>query len=338
MSSSFRIPIDEVSQIAEARRVGLRLADEIGFDDVRAGQVAIVVTEMCTNILKHAQSGAILLQVPEAAAPEGGPQLELLSLDKGPGMYDVERCIEDGFTSGSSPGEGLGAVRRLAGESDFYSIPGEGTAILARWPAAPPARTAAPVFLRAGAVNANKVGEEFCGDAWGIEQDGGAFSVMVADGLGHGFEAAQASREAIRILRNNKEKTPGSLIDLVHRALRGLRGAAVAVARIDLDRALVTFSGLGNILAQIYAGSARYQHLVSVNGTAGHHAGRIREFSYPWPKDGLLVMHSDGLATGTAIDSHSALPLRDPALIAGVLYRDFARHHDDATVVVAKAA
>ena len=98
------------------------------------------------------------------------------------------------------------------------------------------------------------------------------------------------------------------------------------------------FAGWETSPAQIYAGMGRSQHLVSVNGTAGHQIARIREFSYPWPEDGILVMHSDGLSTATGTRIHPALALRDPSLIAGVLYRDFRRGHDDATVVVAKAA
>ncbi len=100
----------------------------------------------------------------------------------------------------------------------------------------------------------------------------------------------------------------------------------------------MTFSGLGNVTGQVYAGPTRSQHLVSVNGTAGHNAARIREFSYSWPPNGILVMHTDGLSTGTGLETQPALALRDPTLIAGVLYRDFSRGRDDATVLVAKAA
>jgi anti-sigma regulatory factor (Ser/Thr protein kinase) len=315
--------------------MALRMAADIGLDEIRAGRVAIVVTEACTNILKHAHGGEILLYIHEPAA-DGPAQLEFLSLDRGPGMHDIERCISDGYTTGSSPGQGLGAIRRLADQSDFYSVCGSGTAILARW-AGPPAELS-PLRMQAGAVNAPKRGEEFCGDAWTFEENEGLFTLMIADGLGHGYEAGQASLEAVRILRSHPGQTPACLLDLIHRALRGLRGAAVAIARIDPDRGLVSFSGLGNVTAQIYTGAKRFQHLVSVNGTAGHTAGRIREFTYPWPADGLLLMHSDGLASGTSLESDPPLVLRDPALIAGVLYRDFARGHDDATVVVARAA
>jgi anti-sigma regulatory factor (Ser/Thr protein kinase) len=336
LGPSIRIAIDEASQTAEARRAGQRIAEESGFDSVRAGRVALVVTEACTNILKHARAGEILLQVTEPSREGDIAELQLLSLDRGPGIGDIDRCFEDGFSTGGTPGQGLGAIRRLAEESDFYSVPGEGTAILARWSLGH--GTSRPLPLRAGAVNTSKRGEEFCCDAWGVEQSDGFFTLLLADGLGHGYEASQASLEAVRILRNNTGLAPGRLLELIHQALRGFRGAAVSVARIDLDRGVLTFAGLGNVMGQIYSGPERSQHLVSVNGTAGLQAGKIREFSYAWPAEGILLMHSDGLTTGAGLHSSPRLAQRDPTLIAGVLYRDFARGHDDATIVVAKAA
>jgi Stage II sporulation protein E (SpoIIE) len=156
--------------------------------------------------------------------------------------------------------------------------------------------------------------------------------------LGHGPEARSASAEAVRILRANPDAPPGALIELVHRALRSSRGAAVAVASIDIPRRQLTFAGVGNIAAQIYSGARRSQHLVSVNGTAGHEVPRIREFRYEWPADGMLLLHSDGLSTGTGTETLPGLALRDPSLIAGVLYRDFTRGNDDSTAVVVKTA
>ncbi|HVV44146.1 MAG TPA: SpoIIE family protein phosphatase, partial [Bryobacteraceae bacterium] len=148
----------------------------------------------------------------------------------------------------------------------------------------------------------------------------------------------RASLEAIRIFRNHRDATPAELIALVHGALRSLRGAAVAAARIDEALGRVTFSGLGNVTAQIYANTRCTQRLVSMNGTAGHEVSRIQEFTCPWPSDGLLLMHSDGLSSSAGLETRPALARHDPTLIAGVLYRDFGRRHDDATVVVAKAA
>jgi serine phosphatase RsbU (regulator of sigma subunit) len=171
-----------------------------------------------------------------------------------------------------------------------------------------------------------------------LVQDKSDVTVMVADGLGHGPEAQMASQEAIRILHSNRTLAPGELLERTHQALRSSRGAAVAVARIDQVNQTVVFAGVGNISGQIYAGAQARQHMVSVNGTAGHHSQKIREFTYAWPTNGMLVMHSDGLSTQTGLETHAGLALRDASLIAGVLYRDFSRGNDDATVVVAKSA
>ena len=309
----------------------------MGFDENCAEQVAIVVTEACTNLLKHATRGEILLSASDGRATR---DLECLAIDRGPGMSNLEQCLTDGYTTGSSPGEGLGAIRRLSDASDFYSVPGKGTLLLACWSSGPAAAEHPDSVprLRIGAVSVCKRGEAVCGDSWGAEQTDEMSTILVADGLGHGYDASMASQEAVRILRANAELTPMQLVERAHLALRSSRGAAVAVARIDRVRGKLTFCGVGNVSAQIYAGSRAAQHLVSVNGTAGHQTQRIREFSYPWPGNGMLVLHSDGLTTSTSIEAQPAVALREPSLIAGLLYRDFSRGQDDATVVVAKEA
>jgi hypothetical protein len=263
--------------------------------------------------------------------------LELLAVDQGPGMDNLDQCLRDGFSTGSSPGQGLGAIQRMSKQSDIYTLPGKGTVVLARW-----WRTHngwKPVSEgRIGAVNVSKTGEDVCGDSWGCTRTDQQIVILVADGLGHGMEAKLASSEAVRQLYENSELPPKVLLARVHDALRSTRGAAVAIAQIDLHRGKLTYAGVGNISARIYAGSAAQQNLVSLNGTAGHQCERMQEFSYSWPDNGLLVLHSDGLSSATGLESYPGLAARDPALIAAVLYRDFCRGRDDATVVVAKAA
>jgi anti-sigma regulatory factor (Ser/Thr protein kinase) len=340
MNESIRIVVEETSKTGEARRAARKMAVELGFDESLAEQVAIVVTEACTNLLKHAGRGEILLTKVPSETAGGECWLEVLALDRGPGMNNLNRCLQDGYSTGGSAGEGLGAIMRLSSTSDFYTVPEKGTAILARWTS----RSAVPRAgdlakkLSVGAVNVPMPGEEVCGDAWGVEQNDDHTTILVADGLGHGPEAHAASREAVRMLHLNPGLPPKALTERVHQALRSSRGAAVAVARIDSRRGTIVFSGVGNISAQIDGGDKASQHMVSVNGTAGHQTQVIREFSYRWPEDGLLLLHSDGLTSGTALNAYAGLAARECSLIAGVLYRDFNRGHDDATVVVAKAA
>jgi anti-sigma regulatory factor (Ser/Thr protein kinase) len=332
---SLRILVEESSQTAAARRTARNRATELGFDPTRTEKVSIVVTEVCTNLLKHAGRGEILLNSVDDESIDG-PSLEMIALDQGPGIQNLEQCLQDGYSTGSSPGEGLGAIIRLSTVSDFYSVPGKGTAILARWSG--PKAGIPLAGLKTGAVNVSKPGQDVCGDSWGIEVFDGQFVVLVADGLGHGLEARTASLEAIRMLRKNPGLSPKMLLEYSNQALRGTRGAAVAVARVDYERGKLSFAGLGNVSADIYSGSRASQHLVSMNGTAGLAGQRVQEFSYPWPEDGLLILYSDGLLTGASLANYPGLALHDPSLIAGVLYRDFSRRNDDATVVVARAA
>jgi hypothetical protein len=127
------------------------------------------------------------------------------------------------------------------------------------------------------------------------------------------------------------------VLDRVHRALMKTRGAAVAAARIDHERGLVTYAGVGNIAATIENGGPA-KHLVSLHGTAGHQVRRLQDFTYPWGNTDVLVMHSDGVSAHWSLAAYPGLAQRHPLVIAAVLLRDFSRLRDDATVVVARAA
>jgi anti-sigma regulatory factor (Ser/Thr protein kinase) len=159
LSQSFRVVVEESSQVGEARRIGRGLAQECGFDEIRAEEVAIVVTEVCTNLVKHGGGGEILLRM-SSETLEDMPELELLALDRGPGIGNLEQCLRDGFSTGGSPGQGLGAVMRLSAVSDFYSDGRRGTAVLARWPARPSGGGQRRDDLRLGAVNVSKPGQD----------------------------------------------------------------------------------------------------------------------------------------------------------------------------------
>ena len=245
-------------------------------------------------------------------------------------------ALRDGHSTAGSPGTGLGAIARLATTFDIHSVPGAGTVVVAQlWARAlgrPPAGT-----LEVAAVTAPHSGEELCGDAWAVTSrpDGGM--LLVADGLGHGPDAHAAAREALRLFQESRRAAPAELLEELHAGLRATRGAAVAIAEIDLGRAVVRYAGLGNIAGSILSrGGTR--SLVSHNGIVGHEARRIAEFSYPFPAGALLVLHSDGLTSRWTLDPYPGLGERHPAVVAGVLYRDFKRGRDDVAVVVARAA
>jgi anti-sigma regulatory factor (Ser/Thr protein kinase) len=318
-------PVAESSQVGEARRQILALAASVGLDAAQQGKLALVINELGTNLVKHGGGGQII-----ARAPDGPPAVELLALDRGAGMTSVADCFRDGFSTAGSSGTGLGAVGRLSARVDVYSTRPGGTAIVALVGREPTAGR-----LEVGAVSVPRAGEVVCGDAWAVATEQERPAVMVVDGLGHGLGAADAARLAVRTFVAQSTLPPGALIAAIHDTLHGSRGAAVSVARIDGERGVMTYAGLGNV-AGVLAGGGEARHLVSGNGTAGHDAGRIHEFSYPWPADALLVMHSDGLGSRWRLDRYPGLHERHPALVAGVLYRDWSRGRDDVTVVAAR--
>jgi hypothetical protein len=98
----------------------------------------------------------------------------------------------------------------------------------------------------------------------------------------------------------------------------------------------VHFAGVGNISGLLVHGGGS-RHMVSHNGTAGHLAPRIRAFTYEFSAAPMVILHSDGLATRWDLSTHSGLVSQHPALIAGVLLRDYRRGRDDSSVVVMRS-
>jgi anti-sigma regulatory factor (Ser/Thr protein kinase) len=327
-------PVIEVSQAAEGRRLVLWLASRLGFSEERAGQAALIASELGTNLAKHAREGELLVR-PLTSADGERTGIEVLSLDKGPGMPEEAVARRDGYSTAGTLGHGLGAIQRQADQLDLYTH-ASGTAIAARiWRERPPADTGQSRF-EVGAVHVSKAGEELCGDDWGWRQRNGRLAIFIADGLGHGLHAHDAATAATQVFAIGHEQTPRLLIADVHAALRPTRGAAVAMLAVDLERRTGAFAGLGNIAGQIILPSGGHHTMVSYNGTAGHSAGRIQEFTYPVPPQATIVMFSDGISSRWDLSPYPGLAHRSPALIAGVLYRDFSRRRDDVTVVVAR--
>jgi len=326
------VRVADPAESAEARRAALAMAQKLGFDESGAGCVALVATEAATNLVKHGGGGEIVVQTLVEEERRG---LELLALDKGSGMSDLGDSMRDGVSTSGTRGTGLGAIGRMADAHDIYSRPGHGTAVLARfWSRA--TRRMAPPGTVVGGVSVPHAGERVCGDRWAMRRRSRGMSIMVADGLGHGPQAAEAAEAMARVFLEHGDEGPAANLRRGHDALRSTRGAAAAIAAIDAARGTVTYGGVGNIAGCVLTGGSR-RSMVSHNGTLGQQMRALGEFTYPWSHEAMLVLHSDGLVSHWSLDAYPGLAARDPSLIAGILYRDFTRGRDDVTVVVAKA-
>lgn len=324
------LPVQDQSQVAEARRRATDIARRQGFGDVDSGRVALVATELATNLIKHGAGGEILVG-PFGEEQDGG--IELIALDKGPGISNVAASLADGYSTAGTAGKGLGAVVRQSHFVDVASWPGIGTAVLARLKRGQPSEGFVDTS-RIGAVSVPMPGQAVCGDSWGVSAGQEQTTVLVADGLGHGPEAAEAAVEAVRLFHRFNGHHAPTLLEYVHGGLRATRGAAVSVARLHSGSGKLIYSGVGNVAGVIFA-NGELRRMVSMPGTAGHNARKIQAFEYPFTT-GLVILHSDGIASSWTLDRYPNLTARHPTLIAAVLYRDLTRHRDDATVLVAK--
>ncbi|MGA9529785.1 MAG: ATP-binding SpoIIE family protein phosphatase [Terriglobales bacterium] len=325
------IQVTDSTHAGQARRLAAHLADEAKLGQTEGGSLAIVVTEMATNLVKHAGTGTMVV---EAVTSNGSSGVRVLALDKGPGIRDLGSALRDGYSTAGTAGNGLGAMKRLSHDFDIYTAPGLGTAVLSEfWAGRKISQHFSPIDV--GVVSVPIKGEEVCGDGWGAKKTADAVMFMVVDGLGHGILAAEPAREAERIFATASGDSPGPILQDSHDSLKKTRGAAMAIASLNLEKRLISFAGVGNIGASIVH-AAGSRGMASHNGTIGHHMNRIQEFSFPWDSNSILIMHSDGLKSAWDLKQYPGIWSKHPALIAGMLYRDFSRERDDVTVLIAK--
>jgi anti-sigma regulatory factor (Ser/Thr protein kinase) len=325
------ISVDDLSQPGEARRAASLMATELGFDDVKRGEVEIIVTELARNIVVHGSGGHLLL----AAWKEGSQKrMDIIAIDKGPGVANVSAALEDGFSTAGTAGTGLGAVSRLASTFEIFTRTKLGTAVLARVSVG--AKQQSPLAM--GGLSVPMPNETSCGDAFATAHSSSRSVCMLVDGSGHGPQAAEAAAEALSVFEKYHSDSPAEIMDRLHSALKGTRGAAAAVAEIQHHSDTVVYCGIGNIAGLVVqADTDLTRNMLSQNGVVGHQVEQLTEFTYPWFSDSAMILHSDGLDRQWNLEAYPGLINKDPALIAAVLYRDHNRSRDDASVLVALA-
>ncbi|NUO98369.1 MAG: SpoIIE family protein phosphatase [Nonomuraea sp.] len=318
---------EDPSAVGAVRRRAVELAEAAGFDTTRTGQTAVAVSEAVSNLVKYAVEGTVLVR----PHPEDPAAVELVALDKGPGMADVARALRDGYSTSGTLGIGMGAIARIASGYDVHSVPGVGTVLVMHFTAAgapgPP--------LRASGLT-RPIGEEVsCGDDFAIAKDDAATTVLLCDGLGHGHLAAHAARTAVELFAQVRGQEPLAILEHLHRGLSRTRGGAVAVARVRPGG--VTYAGLGNVSGWIAHGDGR-QGMVSLPGIAGHQGRTLRQYDYELPPYATVVLHSDGLTDRWDPANMPGLFARTPAVVAAGLLRDAGSRRDDACVVTVRPA
>ena len=332
------VAVEESTQVAVARRAAADLCHRLQLPQETAADAELIAVELANNLLQHAGSGQLFF------TPHSTPgSIEILSVDRGPGIPSVQRALVDGYSSRNTPGLGLGAIQRKARRFDLFSILGKGTVAAALVGASLPSHETAPWDTSILSVPLH--GETANGDAWAIHTGPTRTTYLLADGLGHGFYASEASSLARTILLRELERDPTlsltELIELIHPPLRATRGAALSLFAVNHPSEpqaafTATGCGVGNVSCLLQGPDGNTRSLASHNGTVGHQMRRLQEFPFTLAPGTLLILHSDGLSTHWKLAQYPGLDHAAPALIAATLFRDAARPRDDATVLVTR--
>lgn len=329
--------IDDRSFIAFVKReIHTRIA-HTAFTRNRAAQIDIVVSELTSNLIKHAGSGEILYRISQGQDPKQSA-FEIFSIDNGPGMHNVGSMLRDGISTTRTLGQGLGAIRRLSDDFHIYSQPGWGTIVYARIIAQP----ASPLPIRQNPLELNtllvaKPGEEVCGDGIARKMVGpDEVHIMLGDGLGHGPNAHDAINTAIQAFNACTQNEPVEIIRFIHQAVRKTRGLVATIAVLNFNTKICRLCGVGNIATRLYDGTT-FKKFMPYNGIIGlNMLNTMSPQEVRIDHNYLLVMCSDGINTRWDVSKFPGLIRGELPMLASLLYKDFCRRNDDSSILIGK--
>ena len=324
-----RLTIDDAS-VSAAREAVRAAGAALGLDRTLIESVAVAASELVQNQLRHARGGQFAVR---PVTRGGVPGLEIIAADRGPGIASPGTALAGSSPSPGSLGAGLSGARRMTQEIDLDVRWGEGTHIRARAFAAPvPRRREVAILGR------HLADEPVSGDhAVFVRDPEGHLVLAVVDGIGHGPLAQDASSAAVATFLAHQGMSPLLILEACDAALRGTRGAVMAVARIDEESGAVEHGGAGNVTSRVedFGRTRTLATTATTLGRRGLSRRPVAETAALAPAEALIVF-TDGLTSRASLADHGHLLREHPIVIAEWLMTAFGRGTDDALVLVAR--
>lgn len=313
-----------------------KLAQQGGFEAKKLAEIDIIVSEIGSNLVKHASGGEILAGILNT---DDGVTLELIGLDNGPGMSDPEKMIQDGASTTATLGHGLGSIRRLSDTFEIYSHKEWGTILLSRVHKKLSSHKRSPKpSVNISALVVAKPGETLSGDGCCyITTKSNAIHLLVADGLGHGVEAHRAVKEAITAFRACDSDSPVDILRHLHQSIKKTRGIVGTVAVIDPQNKTWRFCGIGNIGSR-FNGYQLSKSYLPYNGIIGHNIpNTLNDQELSMNDYRQVTLCSDGIRSRWEHAKHPTIHKYDLSIQAAAIYKEFGRRTDDMSVVIGRA-
>ncbi len=321
------------SYLAIVKREIHTKAVSAGFSERRVGEIDIVVSEICTNIIIHGGGGEILVRLIEEKGIQG---IELISIDSGPGMSDVNKMMTDGVSTKNTLGQGLGAIKRLSDFMQVYSQKDWGTVLLARIYNEPLPYQKKKDTAGIHTLLVAKPNETHCGDGFHSFVHNKRLKMLLGDGLGHGPQAEKAVLTAIEAFKNSPDLNPAEAIRNIHTETKKTRGLVATVAEYDFEDKTWSFCGVGNISTRINSPD-NFNAYLPYNGIIGMNTPTtLTARTFKQESNQYILMFSDGLKSRFDNNRLMALQRYDFSVMAAALYKDLTRRTDDVSVVICK--
>lgn len=370
---SRQIPIKQDLDVFAARRVAREMAQALSFDLVEITAIETAVAELATNMLCHAGQGTMAfapLQGErsglEVRCEDQGPgiaDVESALRDGcttggglGIGLGGVKRLMDE-LAIDSRPGEGTRIAARKWTVESQRSAPSTSSGL-----ALSTAGGSREAGEQGSENNKSRIGNQKSetwdlqltpwrievavasrpiggatanGDGWLVREDGGRLLIALADGLGHGEEAARAAQKAVAYIEQHRRQSLTEIMQGCNEEVRDTRGIVLGLARLDPKAGTLTYAGIGNTGIRVTARATARP--ISLSGIVGYTVRKVREESFPCAPGDLIVMYTDGISERFDADDllrHE----QDLVKLVETILSEFGRENDDATVIAVRVS
>lgn len=328
------LAVTHLGQVPAAQAAARAFAGGLGFEERECDRIALVASELATNLVTHGGGGTLTLDVAREGERTG---IQLVAEDGGAGIVDAERALTDGYSTAGGLGLGLGTVHRLMDDVEFTTPPQGGLRVVCRRWIRPQETWAGIRLLDCGVATRPRQAAKENGDAFVVKYWEAHALVGILDGLGHGELAQQAAQQGRLYLEDHCDQPLDRLFAGVDRACRRTRGLVMALARFDLTGGQFDFASVGNVEARLF-GSDTGRNFVVRRGILGLQAPRPVVTTHAWTPATILVLHSDGVSTHWHWQDFPLAVWAAPSEAAQRLVQTRGKPDDDATVVVVRHA
>ncbi|ATX78526.1 Anti-sigma regulatory factor (Ser/Thr protein kinase) [Mariprofundus aestuarium] len=320
------------ADVTAARRVSKSFALALSFDEVASEQMALVASELGSNIYKHAGRGTLSLSSITVEAQHG---MVIEARDWGGGIANQEEAFADGFSTAGTLGDGLGAVNRLVDSMEITSDGENGTHIIGikmlRKNSFPMPAHENPFDI--AAVSRAIPGHQVNGDAFVIKHANHRTLVAVIDGVGHGTFAHKASTTAKAYIESHFEQDLEHLLMGCSRACRATRGAVMTLVALEWQERNMHYAGIGNIESRIF-NALTDKKLIVRRGIVGNRMPPPKSSLESWNSGAVMVLHSDGISTKWQWHELTPVMHLGASAVAQRIMERYGKGNDDATVLV----